>query len=111
MTYLLMSLPFVGAAVIVFCAGAVHANRRESVGRYFASWAKTCLALLVLTAVFDNVMMAAGLFDYGSEEISGLRLGLIPLEDLLYPFAGALLLAGLWQLFGANTQERESVDG
>ncbi len=102
MTYLLMSLPFLGAALIVFAIGVGHSHRRGQVRRYLSSWAAATAALLVLTAVFDNVMMAAGFFDYGADEISGMRLGLIPLEDFLYPIAGALLLSGTWQLFSKN---------
>ncbi|MGO2684766.1 lycopene cyclase domain-containing protein [Microbacterium sp.] len=98
MTYLLMSLPFLGVGLIVFAIGAVHARRRGTVRRYFSTWAAATAALLVLTAVFDNVMMSAGFFDYGTDQIAGLRLGLMPVEDFLYPLAGALLLSGVWQL-------------
>ncbi|MGO2520925.1 MAG: lycopene cyclase domain-containing protein [Microbacterium sp.] len=107
MTYLLMSLPFLSVGVIVFAIGAVHARRRDAARRYFSSWAAATVTLLALTAVFDNVMMAAGFFDYGTEQISGLRLGLMPMEDFLYPLAGALLLSGVWQLLnGAPRDER-----
>lgn len=102
MTYLLMSLPFFGAGLIVFALGALHATRRRTADRYFSSWAAATGALLILTAVFDNVMMMAGFFDYGTEQISGLRLGLMPLEDFLYPIVGALLLSGVWQLLGGS---------
>lgn len=100
MIYLLMSLPFLGAGLIIFALGALHARRRGTAGRYFSSWAAATATLLFLTAVFDNVMMMAGFFDYGTEQISGLRLGLMPLEDFLYPIVGVLLLSGIWQLLG-----------
>lgn len=111
MTYLLMSLPFLGVALIIFAIGAVHARRHGTVPRYFSSWAAATIALLALTAVFDNVMMLAGFFDYGSEQISGLRLGLMPVEDFLYPLAGALLLSGVWQLLGGTREGRGHGDG
>lgn len=111
MTYLLMSLPSLGVGVVVFAIGGVHARRRGAVRRYFSSWAAATVALLVLTAVFDNVMMAAGFFDYGSEQISGLRLGLMPIEDFLYPLAGALLLSGVWQLLNGPRETRGHGDG
>ncbi|HJB62687.1 MAG TPA: lycopene cyclase domain-containing protein [Candidatus Microbacterium pullistercoris] len=111
MTYLLMSLPFLGVGVVVFAIGGAHARRRGAVRRYFSSWAAATVALLVLTAVFDNVMMAAGFFDYGSEQISGLRLGLMPIEDFLYPLAGALLLSGVWQLLNGPRETRGHGDG
>ncbi|MFI7483461.1 prenyltransferase [Kocuria sp. M1R5S2] len=56
-----------------------------------------CFAVLaVLTVVFDSLMIAAGLFDYGDGRITGLRIGLAPVEDLAYPLAALLLLPALW---------------
>lgn len=110
MTYLLMSLPFLGAGLIVFAVGALHAARRGTAGRYFSSWAAATGALVVLTAVFDNVMMMAGFFDYGTEQISGLRLGLMPLEDFFYPIVAALLLSGVWQLLGGDRRRDDAHD-
>lgn len=52
--------------------------------------------LAVLTVVFDSLMIAAGFFDYGAGRISGLRIGLAPVEDLAYPLAALLLLPSLW---------------
>lgn len=111
MTYLLMSLPFIALALIGFSLGAVHAHRHRSFGSYLSSWAEVTASLVILTVIFDNVMMAAGLFDYGVEHISGAHIGLIPVEDLLYPVAGALLLAGCWQLLGGSREQSTSRDG
>lgn len=52
----------------------------------------------VLTAVFDNVMIAAGLFDYGHELLLGVYVGQAPVEDFAYPLGSALLLPALWLL-------------
>ncbi|MGO1770784.1 MAG: lycopene cyclase domain-containing protein [Microbacterium sp.] len=106
MTYLLLSLPFVGAALVVFAAGLACASRRWSARRLLAAWAATATALVVLTVVFDNVMIAAGLFDYGREVISGARIVLVPVEDLLYPLAASLLLSGAWELLGGTRADR-----
>ncbi|MDQ0643359.1 lycopene cyclase domain-containing protein [Microbacterium murale] len=110
MTYLLMSLPFIAIALIVFGLGALHARRHRALGPYLSSWAVATASLVVLTVIFDNVMMAAGFFDYGVEHISGIRLGLIPIEDLMYPIAGALLLSGLWQMLGVTGPREEGRD-
>jgi lycopene cyclase domain-containing protein len=55
--------------------------------------------LMVLTAIFDNVMIASGLFDYAGHTLNGLRVGLAPVEDFAYPIAAGLLLPGLWLMF------------
>ncbi|WP_332310027.1 lycopene cyclase domain-containing protein [Agromyces laixinhei] len=63
-------------------------------------------ALIVLTAVFDTLMIAAGLFAYSDAHIVGVRVGLAPIEDFAYPIAGLLLLTALWSLTG----RRRNVD-
>ena len=54
--------------------------------------------VLGLTAVFDNVMIALGLFTYDPDQILGLKLGLAPIEDFGYPLAAVIGLPALWWL-------------
>ncbi|MEW1962869.1 lycopene cyclase domain-containing protein [Microbacterium sp. NPDC077644] len=110
MTYLLLSLPFVAVGVVVFLIGAAAAHRAGAAQAYFSSWAAAAFVLLILTAVFDNIMIAAGFFDYREDGISGIRLALMPVEDFLYPIAGSLLLAGVWQLLGGEREPRRRAD-
>ncbi|WP_138445066.1 lycopene cyclase [Sinomonas susongensis] len=56
--------------------------------------------LLVLTAVFDSAMIAVGLFGYRPEALSGLFVGLAPVEDFAYPLAAAVMLPALWRAIG-----------
>lgn len=93
MTYLLLCALFVAAAAVV----ALLARRRGRPGHAVAV-ALTAAVLLLLTAVFDNLMIAAGLFDYADARISGLRIGRAPVEDFCYPLAGVLLLTAVWNL-------------
>ncbi|WP_158864740.1 lycopene cyclase domain-containing protein [Leifsonia sp. AG29] len=99
MTYLLIDLVFVviAAAVLAAALGASR-DRRALVRRWRAPWAVSAVVVLVLTAVFDNLMIGAGLMTYSEARISGLRVGLIPLEDFAYPLAGLFLLPGVWLL-------------
>lgn len=53
----------------------------------------TVVALFVLTAVFDSIMIAAGFFHYDPDALAGPLIGLAPIEDFAYPLAGALLFA------------------
>lgn len=61
-----------------------------------ASVGLTLAALLVLTAVFDNLMIAAGLFHYAAERTSGISIVLAPIEDFSYPLVAGILLPVLW---------------
>ena len=93
MSYLLLSACFLLAAFVL----ALLLRRRGS----SVSWpaiAFTAAALLVLTAVFDSLMIGAGLFAYEPSLISGAQIGLAPLEDFAYPIAAAIALPALWTL-------------
>ncbi len=81
--------------VVFFVALLLRPNRRKVV----VAVVLTIVVLSALTAVFDNIMIASGLFDYGGDALNGVRLGLAPLEDFAYPIAAALLLPGLWLMF------------
>ena len=62
-------------------------------------WAVTGLVmavLLVLTAIFDNMMIWAALVGYGEGQRLGLQLGLVPVEDFFYPVFAALVIPALW---------------
>jgi lycopene cyclase domain-containing protein len=58
--------------------------------------------LLVMTAIFDNVMIGIGLVGYDRALISGAFIGIAPLEDFAYAIAAAILLPSLWSLMGGR---------
>jgi lycopene cyclase domain-containing protein len=95
MSYPVLALAFLALAAAV----AVVATRRRRLGpRWWAVTGLTILALMVLTAVFDNLMIAADLFRYNEELLVGWYLGLAPAEDFAWPLAAGLLLPSLWEL-------------
>lgn len=94
MTYLLIVLPFVAATLIV----TLCTLGRPGFGRRMVASAIAAVILLALTAVFDNLMIAAGLFNYPAEHLSGIRIGLAPLEDFSYPLCAAFLVPALFTL-------------
>jgi lycopene cyclase domain-containing protein len=68
-------------------------------------WRSLLLALavvLVMTAVFDNVMIGVGLVGYNASLISGVFVGIAPLEDFAYALAAVVLLTSLWTLLPAR---------
>ena len=90
MTYLLLSAGF----IVVALAVALLAGGLTRI----AGWGLLLggVALLVLTAVFDSVMIGAGLFTYDDAHLVGTRVGLAPIEDFAYPVAALILLPALW---------------
>lgn len=102
MTYALMVLPFLAATFIV----TLCTVRRPAFGRRMAASGVSAAVLLVLTAIFDNAMIAAGLFTYPEEHLSGLRIGVAPLEDFAYPLCAAFLVPALFTLITRGARGR-----
>ncbi|MEI5584775.1 MULTISPECIES: lycopene cyclase domain-containing protein [unclassified Agromyces] len=96
MTYALMSLPFLLVAVLAAWAWRpreLRAARRRRIATLVAA-----AALVVLTAVFDSVIIGTGIVAYDDGQRSGVTIGLAPIEDFLYPIAGVLLLPAAWRV-------------
>jgi lycopene cyclase domain-containing protein len=62
--------------------------------------------LLVITAIFDNLIIGTGIVAYDEALISGIKIGLAPIEDFSYSLAGPLLIAILSKVFGLDNQEK-----
>lgn len=70
----------------------------------------TGLAMLVLTTVFDTVMIAAGLYDFDPAKILGVYVWGAPIEDFAYSLAALALMPALWTALGARSR-RADPDG
>jgi lycopene cyclase domain-containing protein len=53
--------------------------------------------LLLLTLIFDNVIIGAGIVAYDPQFISGITLWFAPIEDFAYSVAAVMLVALLWE--------------
>ncbi|MGB4780329.1 lycopene cyclase domain-containing protein [Microbacterium sp.] len=93
--YLLLSAVFLAAAVVASLV-MWHAADESTRSRSVVATGIAGGALLILTIVFDNIMIAAGLFTYDAARISGIRIGSMPVEDLAYPLAATIILPALW---------------
>ena len=90
MTYWALNAIFLGVVAIAAIA-ALRRLRWPAVGI-------TLAILLVMTAVFDNIMISIGLVAYNEALISGAFLGVAPLEDFAYAIAAVVGLPSLWVL-------------
>lgn len=91
MTYIVLSLIVIAlAAVVALVAGRGRTHFWPAVGL-------AAVVLILLTAVFDNIMIAVDLFRYGSEHLSGVTVGLAPIEDFAWPLVAVLLLPAIWE--------------
>ena len=93
MTYTLLNIVFLAVVALVGVA-AVLARRSPN-------WRAVGLAsilMLALTAIFDNVIIGTGLVAYDDSLISGIRIGVAPIEDFAYTVAALVLLPAVWEL-------------
>lgn len=60
----------------------------------------TALALVALTAVFDNVIVGLDIVDYDNGLISGVRLWYAPVEDFAYAIGATMLIPAIWTWLG-----------
>ena len=102
MNYWTLNAIFLAVVALV----AIGAAMRIRSTRPWVAIAITLGVLLVMTAVFDNVMIGVGLVGYEPSLISGAFIGIAPLEDFAYAVAAAILLPSLWMLL--PERERES---
>lgn len=93
MTYWALNAIFLAAVAAVAVAAVLskRALRWRSVGLVL-------VVVLLMTAIFDNVMIAVGLVGYDAAKISGVFVGVAPLEDFAYALAAVVLLPCLWTL-------------
>jgi lycopene cyclase domain-containing protein len=95
MTYWMLNAIFLGTAAAVATVAII-------IGRS-PRWLSVLLAfgvLLVLTAIFDNIMIGIGLVGYDRALISGVFVGRAPIEDFAYTIAAVVLLPSIWALTG-----------
>ena len=91
MTYLLLTASVLAAAMIYFFL----------MRSYIAS--KPLLAasavMLLITAIFDNVIIATGIVAYDEAKISGIKIGVAPIEDFAYTLVALLVVPTLFNFF------------
>ena len=89
LTYIVLNLIFLLGVVAFLLTLRVTVKRTPVL--------KTFLLLLLLTAVFDSLIIWADIVAYDVTKISGLKLGYAPVEDFAYTIAAVLLVPYLFK--------------
>jgi lycopene cyclase domain-containing protein len=66
----------------------------------------TVVTLCALTAVFDTLMIGAGLYVFDPDKILGVYILGAPLEDFAYAIAAAVGMPVLWVVLGRRRAEK-----
>ncbi len=102
MTYLLLNTPFLLVVGLVAVAAVLvrRSPRWKAVGL-------AAILLLTLTAIFDNVIIGTGIVAYDDSLISGVRIGIAPIEDFAYTVAALVLLPSVWELLRRSPTQHD----
>ena len=92
-TYLFLNIVFLVAAACLIARRDVFNLRSVLV---------TLAALLAMTAVFDNLIIMAGIVDYDPSKILGIYINQAPVEDFIYAVLAAILVPALWNKIGKD---------
>jgi len=106
MNYWQLNAIFLALVAVTGCFALAKSRRAQS--RRARPWLPilgTLCILLLVTALFDNVMIGIGLVGYDPAKISGAFIGIAPLEDFAYAVAAAVLLPSLWLLLPGRSRE------
>ena len=55
------------------------------------------IPMLILTAVFDNLIILAGIVGYDETKLLGINVGVVPIEDFAYTVVAVLLVPAIWK--------------
>jgi len=88
MTYLLLTASILAAAMIYFFLMRSYIASKPLVA--------ASAVMLLITAIFDNVIIATGIVAYDEAKISGIKIGVAPIEDFAYTVVALLVVPTLF---------------
>ena len=87
MNYLTLNLLFLGLSLLALLL--VPKNR-------WPAYLVGMVPMIVITAIFDNWIVAARIVGYDSSKITGIMIGIVPIEDFAYTIAAVLIVPSVW---------------
>lgn len=65
-------------------------------------WWGMLAILLIMTAIFDSLIVGFGIVAYDQSKILGMYIGRAPIEDFFYAILAAIMIPALWKRFGGQ---------
>lgn len=87
-TYVILNTAVLAVVLAVFYK-QLHKPSRAWVGMF--------ITLLVMTAIFDSLIITMEIVGYDTTKILGIYIGRAPIEDFFYAILAAVLIPLLWQ--------------
>lgn len=92
-TYLILNLAVMAVIVVVLIALGLRVDKKIAL---------VMGLLLMMTAIFDSLIVQAGIVAYDHSRILGLYVGAAPLEDFFYAVAVGMIVPTLWRKLERN---------
>lgn len=87
-TYLILNLAVLAIVGMVFYK-QLHKPSR--------AWISMLVVLLIMTAIFDSLIITMEIVGYDTTKILGIYIGRAPIEDFFYAILAAILVPLLWR--------------
>lgn len=95
-TYLILNLVFLAAVVIWLKVSVRKPSRR--------TWVLLAI-LLVLTAIFDSLIIYFDIVAYDESKLLGIYIGKAPIEDFFYAILAVVIVPHIWNKFDSKKKE------
>lgn len=92
-TYLILNLIFIAIVCIIARVTIHHPSK---------AFVATFVALIILTAIFDNVIVGLSIVDYDPSKILGAKIGFAPIEDFMYAVLAVIMVPIVWHRLGSK---------
>lgn len=102
MNYLLLNGVVLGIVAVVGYTVLRSLQRGKPRRRITKPFWYTLGVVLVLTAVFDSLIIAAGIVAYDASRILEVYIGRAPIEDFAYACVSVILVVVLWEYYEHN---------
>lgn len=96
-TYLILNVAFLAIVALLFRIRPRIPKRH---------WIAMFCILMIMTAVFDSLLIAVGIVGYDLDKILGIYIGKAPIEDFFYAILAAIIIPLIWNRNGAPHDQR-----
>lgn len=96
-TYLILNCLFIIALCLLL---------RIRPHRLSKPWLIMFVSLIVMTAIFDSIIVGLSIVEYNQEKILGLSVGLAPIEDFFYAILAAIIVPVIWNRLNVKKQKQ-----
>ena len=95
LTYAILNIVFMAAVLLLL---------RRYLPVPLRPWYLMVIILVVLTAVFDNVIIGLDIVSYDPQRILGIYIYKAPVEDFFYALLAVYVVPALWQYYGKQSE-------